>query len=90
MQIGLLYTEIDENSFELPLLTDLKDDSLVLVVHPQVLAGVLHHGGPQGEGVPEAKLTAGFNYQVISYLAWPGGTLKCCQTRTCTTVHVPV
>ena len=50
-----------KNSLELPPLTDLIDDSLV-VVDPQVLAGVLDHGGPQGEGVPGAKLTAMFNY----------------------------
>ena len=63
-----------KNSLELPPLTDLIDDSLV-VVDPQVLAGVLDHGGPQGEGVPGATLTAMFKYKVISYLAWPGGTL---------------
>ena len=67
-----------ENSLELPPLTDLSDDLLV-VVDSQVLAGVLDHGGPQGEGVPGATLE---QCSVIrSYLTWHGQGAPCSAAR---------
>ena len=67
-----------KNSLELPPLTDLIDDNLV-IVHPQVLAGVFDHGGPQGEGVPGAILE---QCSIIrSYLTWHGQGAPCSAAR---------